>query len=169
MKLFYHSKSFRLFLLVCFLKLIFTDESAASTNQANVSNVRFEQMNDRIIINYDLSGETTKEYHVLFSLKKKSDPDFAFVPEHLTGSIGDGIACGENLSVEWNVNDDFPEGLNGGDYYFVGYASEEEETSISPWIWIGAALIVGGIVFLLVNKSKEDTPNEFPSPPGRPN
>jgi hypothetical protein len=168
MKLFLHSKIFRLFLIVVFLKLVLTNESSAVTNQPNVNNIRFEQVNDRIIITYDLSGIPEQRYDVTLMLQKKNDPAFHFVPKSISGKIGNELVCGENLQAEWKYAEEFPDGIQNGEYYFVGYASEEQETSISPWIWIGAALIVGGIVFLLANKAKDETPGEFPLPPGRP-
>ncbi|MBI3193618.1 MAG: hypothetical protein HYZ34_04000 [Ignavibacteriae bacterium] len=169
MRVFLKSTSFRLFLIVCFFNLMLSTESSAENNHASVSNIRFEQLDERVIITYDLSGNSSNRYDVSILLKKKSDPSFGFEPKLLTGNIGGGIACGENLAVVWSNDEEIPDDLRNGDYYFVGYASEVEESSISPWIWIGAVLIVGGIVYLIVSKSKEETPNEFPTPPGRPN
>ncbi len=169
MRIFLQSKSFRLLLIVCFIQLVFTDEqSFASNKKAAVNNIRHEQLNDCIIITYDLAGNPDERYDVSISLQKRGDGSFRYAPKELTGNIGENIVPGNNLTIEWNYSEEFPEGVNNADFYFAAQVSEESETSVSPWIWIGAALIVGGIVYFLVKKEKEEVPNEFPTPPGRP-
>jgi len=154
---------------------------------ARVENVRFDAMNDYIIIYYDLvrggvgdslnmeagrGAQGYKQYVVTLVLRKERDAAFYFAPKYVGGEVGNGIPEGKNRTIRWNVAREFPQGLEGTDYYFEVKAEPfEPSTNITTWVIGGGAALVGGTVlyFLL---SKEGPPSSssssFPPPPGRP-
>ncbi|TAK66844.1 MAG: hypothetical protein EPO24_01065 [Bacteroidetes bacterium] len=161
------SFSFRLFLVAAFLRLVLSEPVDARTTQALTSNIHHKQEQGKILISYDLAAQRNKTYQVDVVMLRQGDESFRYVPENLKGDVGNNVSAGTAKNIEWDIADEFPNGITYDDYYFTMNA-EEEETSMSPWIWVGAAVVVGVVVFLLVNKEKEETPDEFPQPPGRP-
>lgn len=157
--------SLRMLLVIILIHVTLLNERAHAGQMPLVQNVRHEQKEDKIIISYHLFGSYDIEYDISLVLKKKSDPSYSFYPEQVRGDIGTGKFAGNLRKIEWNYSLEFTQAFTD-DFYFEVFA--EEYSGVSPWIWAGGAVVVGGVVFLLTSKSAEEEPNVFPVPPGRP-
>lgn len=139
---------------------------------AQVSNVRFAVSGLRVTVRYDLHGVPNAEYYVSLLLLKKGDPSFSYSPKVLTGDVGMGSYAGRDRSMVWNMSNEFPQGLQGDDFYFVVKAKEVEpahSTSILAWIGAGAAVVVAAVTYVIVTGHGGPTsPASYPTPPGRP-
>jgi hypothetical protein len=137
-----------------------------------VENVRFEISGDQVIIDYDLFGSTDEEYAVQVLVKRTSDASFEYRPLNVSGDVGEGVLSGMAKRAIWNLKEEFPQGLEGDDYYLL--VSVRTMDSGTPLLlWVGAGVVAaGGIATLLLlsNQSAGEEPvaTGFPSPPGRP-
>ncbi len=165
---FLRSTAFRILLVGCFFQLVFADRTNGREKQSLVTNVRHTKTDSSISIKYDLSGVLSSNYHVTLVLLSKDDNSFRYTPKKLTGDIGDEIYAGESKTITWDTKSEFPDGLTSSAYYFSVQAEEDTSSSISPWVWVGGAVVVGGAVLLLSKKTQDEVPNVFPAPPGRP-
>lgn len=137
-----------------------------------VSNIRFETNDNKVTLYYDLAASNNEEYTVAVLLRKESDRAFRYAPKDLQGDVGRGHFAGKSRKIVWNISKEFPEGLEGSDYYFEIIA-EEVSSSGNLVFWIGAgAAIVGGAVAAVILLSSSNTTSPaaggFPPPPGRP-
>lgn len=130
-------------------------------------NVRFVVAERKVIITYDLVGETGEEYQVSVFLKKESDSSRSYRPKLVSGAIGEGISTGRDRQIVWDLFKEIPTGLEGNDFYFI--VTIEEEQIKFPW-WTGAAVVGAGLIGLLVLSGGSEVKKEssLPSPPGRP-
>jgi hypothetical protein len=141
-----------------------------------VKNVRFEVRGELIYVYFDLLGNVEKAHRVSLYLRRESEPTFVYRPLNVTGEIGTIVFPGSGKRITWEFTKDFPEGLNGEDYYFEVEAEAPESTGgISPWVFIGGGVaVIGGVVALvLAGGGSTETPptppaTGFPQPPGRP-
>ena len=147
--------------------------TAAGRDDMRVRNVNFEETDGKIVIYYDLIGKRNKKYNVTLSLRRKADRFFRHSPEVLEGDVGADVLAGSNRTISWEVSKEFPQGLEGDDYYFVVNA-EPVSGGTSPLVWLGAAVtVLGGAAayFLLSAQKEEPTPVGrigFPLAPARP-
>ncbi|MBK7259702.1 MAG: hypothetical protein IPI01_18270 [Ignavibacteriae bacterium] len=140
----------------------------------SIDNVRFEATADLVKIYYDLNAPVDMVHDVRIALRRESDITFTYRPLNITGDVGTIVFPGQKRRVVWEILKEFPDGLQGDDYYFVIEAEYVEPEGSSSWLWIGGgAAVVGGVVLLLVGG--KDTPpvippvpNVFPQPPARP-
>ncbi len=166
---FLRSLAFRLLIIGCFFQLAFHELTIARDTQSLVRNINHTMKNSLITVHYDLSGSVSVNYHVTLVMLSKTDKAFYYVPKTVNGDIGEDIQMGKNKSITWNTQSEFPEGVSSESYYFSLQANEDTSSSISPWVWIGGAVLVGGAAALLLSKKTQDeAPNVFPTPPGRP-
>jgi hypothetical protein len=140
-----------------------------------VSNVRFEVVGDLIYVYYDLAGDPEKAHRVAIYLRRESEPTFVYRPLNLSGELGPIVFPATGKRITWEFTKDFPEGLQGTDYYFeVEAEAPESGASISPLVFIGGGIaVIGGIVAIVLAGGSDDppppvTPTGFPPPPGRP-
>lgn len=138
----------------------------------NVKNVHFSIANGNVIVNYDLIGNPDKLYTIKLFLKKGNDTNYQYVPQMLTGDVGTGKFAGRNRQIIWAVNQEFPDGLPGKDYYFIVDAQEiNQGSNLLTWIGVGVAAMAAAVTYLVVNNkslSNNSTESSFPPPPGRP-
>ena len=132
----------------------------------------FEAGEGKILIHYELKGDSQKDYEVSIILKRTSDHSFEVIPDETTGDIGEGKFAGKKSTIIWILNSDEEEMLDGDDFYFDVFAEEIKTVGGIPWyVYIGGAALAGGTAaILLLNKSsdEETTPTVFPTPPARP-
>lgn len=138
-----------------------------------VSNVSYVMTGLRVVVHYDLSGDPDAKYNVSLFLLKRSDPAFKYSPRELTGDIGLGKYVGKERRIVWNMRNEFPQGLQGGDFYFVVKAKEVEvphaSTTLLTWIGTGAAVIAAAVTYVIVVQNRgPGAPPSYPVPPGRP-
>lgn len=153
------------------------DPARAQDAPVRISGVSFRVVGDIVQVYYDLAGKLNQVYTVRLYLRRESDPSFFYVPVNVTGDIGTIVFPGERHRITWEMTQEFPEGLEGTDYYFVVETDVPKEKGISPLVWIGGgAAVVGGVVLAIVlSSSSDDGPppppgggEGFPTPPGRP-
>lgn len=166
--------------IIFFNSLIPTAKTFATINLSdlgingdNVKNVHFSLANGNVIINYDLIGNINKVYSVKIYLKKGNDSSYQYAPQMLTGDVGTGKFAGKNRQIIWAMNEEFPDGLPGKDYYFIVDAEEINQSSnFLTWIGVGVAAIAAAATYIVVNNkiiSKNNSAEaSFPPPPGRP-
>jgi len=132
-----------------------------------MTNVNFEQTYAKLKITYDLVGEDDG-YDIRLMLRKKDDPSYSYAPKGMRGDIGDDVAPGRGKVIEWDLAEDFPNGIDPSAQlalrfeagYSIGFFQK-----YTPYL-VGAAAAVGATVYFLL--SGEEEPSEFPDPSGRP-
>jgi hypothetical protein len=138
-----------------------------------VENVKYNVVNGRVMINYDLEGNADETYKVFLTLRRTGNSNIIYTPISVSGDIGEGHFAGSGRQIIWDMSKDFPEGLSGEDYYFVINATETS-SSISSlvWIGIGVAAAAGAVAAFIFshngNGSSQEKVPSFPMPPGRP-
>ena len=147
---------------------------AVAQDQIKVQNVRFEVEGTRIVVRFDLQGPIDRDYSVKMLLRRAGNQSFVHVPKSVLGDFGEGRFAGSNRQITWDILKEFPQGLEGEDYYFVVDVEMIKPTSKLIW-WIGGgAAVVGGALYLLKDtifppKGAAATPEGgFPKPVGRP-
>jgi len=150
----------------------------ADRNQkpVRVDDVHYSASGGRVVVDYTLIGNEDNQYMVRLILKRGTDSSFEYSPRAVSGDVGSGIYVGMNKRIVWAVDEDFPQGLRGSDYYFVVQAQEIKKTSggkssMITMIGGGAALLAGATFYVLFSSQKHSSPSavtSFPTPPGRP-
>jgi hypothetical protein len=152
----------------------------ADVDPPRVVNVRTQVTDQTVYIYYSLIGSPERTYTISLVLRKRSNPDFKYIPKTPTGDYGPNVFVGTDWRAAWTFTREFPEGLDFKEYYFDVLAEatggNEEKAGISTtWLVAGGAVVAGGLVgLLLMNKSATPTPvtpaapSSFPTPPGRP-
>ncbi len=134
----------------------------------------FDYSEGKIFVFYEFQGDKAKDYEVVISLKRTSDPSFVIVPNKLTGDIGEGKFAGKKCKIIWELNPDEEAQLEGEDFYFDVTANEILTGGGIPWyVFAGGAVLAGGTaaVLLLTKKSSDESnppTSSFPTPPIRP-
>jgi hypothetical protein len=170
----------RMKVLHLFLALLIVAEgvplasAVGQTTGSSIDNVHFEVTEDIVRVYYDLNAPADQVHAVRIMLYRETEPAFKYSPVNLTGDVGTIVFSGVRRCIIWEFTKEFPEGLNGNDYYFVVEAEGAQKESSNLWWWVGGgAVAVGGVVALLLLSPKKidpppPVPNEFPTPPGRP-
>jgi len=147
---------------------------ALAQDEVKVQNVRFDIEGTRIVVRFDLQGPLDREYNVKMLLRREGNPSFVHVPRSVLGDLGEGKFAGLSRQITWDILKEFPDGLEGDDFYFVVDVELIKPTSKLIW-WIGGgAAVVGGAFLLLKDtifppKGAATTPEGgFPRPVGRP-
>lgn len=149
--------------------------ASVQDGQGTIENVHFEVAGDIVRIDYDLNAPIDKIHGVRVVLYRESDPSFSYRPVNITGDVGTIVFSGQKRRIVWEFTKEFPDGLNGTDYYFVVEAEGMEQESSNTWWYVGggAVAVTGLVVVLLLSPKTVDpppvTPVGFPTPPTRPN
>jgi len=143
--------------------------TAFSGEEIAVRNVRFDLSGNKILIAYDLVGPSDQTYVVKVILKRRQIPSFEYVPKAVSGDVGEGKYAGAGRQVNWDILRDYPNGLEGDDYYFRVEAIVVSQGSNLLYYLGGSAVVVGAAAYLLlVKKSTTVEEGSFPQPSGRP-
>lgn len=146
--------------------------SSAERPASKVTDVRFVISGLKVTVTYNLEGQQGAKYDVTLLLRKRSDASFEYTPRDLTGDVGLGEFAGQDRKMTWNMSNEFPQGLEGSDFYFVVNAKEVEaakSTSLLTWIGAGAAVIAAAVTYVIVMQNRgPGSPPSYPVPPGRP-
>ena len=145
---------------------------AMSQTTARVANVRYEVANSIAIIHYDFLGGGSDSYKIDLILRSEKDTTFSYRPKKIRGDIGEGNHAGTDRKIIWEMKGEFPQGIEGSDYFFEVRA-EHVSASRATLIWIGAGVAVLGAIAALhfLGSGADDSPSaqyQFPAPPGRP-
>jgi len=156
------------------LLLLFSVYVVSAQEKIRVQNVRFEVAGTRVVVGYDLEGPAGRDYIVKVILRREANQSFLHIPKMINGDVGEGRFVGKSKQVTWDILKEFPQGLDGDDFYFVvDVEMIKPGSNLLYWIGGGAA-VVGGAVFLFKDtifppKSSPATPEGgFPKPAGRP-
>ncbi len=122
--------------------------------ELKVKNVRFEEQGDKVSITYDLDGDASKRYLISIALSFDRGKTFPLTLEHLSGDVGKGIRPGSPKAIVWNLGEQFPFGLKGGDFVFSVTAHLQKGWLHKvPYYVIGTG-IAGGVVYWATRKAK---------------
>jgi hypothetical protein len=158
-----------LFQTLVVLFLFITFNFTLKAQDPIVKNSRFEPQGNNIVIYYDLVADPDEEYEVQLFLLRESDQNFKYTPQFVSGDVGEGKFAGEEKKIVWDVNREFPDGLEGDDFYFEIKA---DEVGSSVIYYVGAALVAAGgaVALLLGGGSDDETAPDVrrASPPARP-
>ena len=147
--------------------------AAFADDETAVRNVRYEVTGELVRIYYDLVGPLDKVHKVALYLRREGDGTFAYRPVYLTGDVGSIVFPGEKRRITWDFLKDFPDGMQGVDFFFTVEAEMVQTPGVNPLYWIGGgAAVVGGVLAIVLLSGGDDNPppppGGFPQPPGRP-
>jgi len=138
-------------------------------------NIRFEVAGRMVYIYYDLVPPGDRTYNIRVTLRRGNDKAFQYKPVNVSGDVGPGVYPGVNRRIAWNISDEFPNGLEGEDLYFVVETDEPPSGGTPTGFFIaGGAVLVGGVVTAIILSKHSSTASAppgvsgFPPPPGRP-
>jgi len=143
------SKYFRFIFLLLFYFIIV---SSSFSQDFKVSNVRFEDRDETIVVKYDLNGTSGKKYKVSLLLSDDYGASFNIKPRAVFGDVGKSIKPGLGKQITWYIKKDFPDGLSGDGFVFAVEAELQKGRRKFPLYFLGTG-IVGGVVYF-VAKSK---------------
>jgi hypothetical protein len=160
---------FGLLPLLSILSLNIQGFAQSNLDEIQPTNVKWTVRNEVIVVNYDLTGSTNVKYSLNVIMKKESDSSFSAVPVTVEGDIGEGYFAGTNKEIRWYYRRDFPQGLQGEDYYFEIHVKPVAKDNSLLYYIAGGVAVTAGIVALLVHKNPgSPPPTELPFPPVRP-
>jgi hypothetical protein len=134
-----------------------------------VKNVRFEVSGNRILITYDLAAPADQIYMIKVMLKRRQNPSFEYNPKAVAGDIGEGKYSGAGRQISWDMLRDYPNGLEGDDYYFrIEATMVTQGTNLLYYLGGGAVVVGAAAYFLLAKKTTSADEGNFPQPSGRP-
>ena len=136
----------------------------------SVSNVQFAVSENKILITYDLIGSPDESYMITVTLRRKQVSSYQYVPKSVTGDIGEGKYSGTGRQISWDILRDYPDGLDGDDYYFRIEATMIPKSSYLLYYIGGGAVVAGAAAYLLFfnNTGTQQQQWTFPQPIGRP-
>jgi hypothetical protein len=137
-------------------------------------NSSFEMSGDnKILIYYELKGDSDQVYDVSVVLKRTSIALFEYAPLALQGAIGTGKFASNKETITWALNKKELEMFaEGEDYYFQVKALKK--SGGSSWLyWVGGIVLGGATAaVLLLKKGSSDNSSSsnqgLATPPGRP-
>lgn len=147
------------------------------SDDARVTNVQYTQVQDSVIIYYNLLSKTSnQEYYVHLYLSIDGGNNFNLHPESVTGSVGNDITPGYHKRIVWDVLKDYPQGLKGDNYQFLVRAQPQtsavtdktgdKHSGLLSYVLIGGLVgLAGTAVGILIGRSSGQG---IPAPPARP-
>lgn len=136
-----------------------------------VENVRFSQeINSKVTVTYDLLGKPSEKYSVSLSVFiPQSRRKIPLTGSSVRGAIGGSVSPGKNLQIEWDLKNDFPNGLKGDGFRFIVDAYIQQKRSKWPWFMAGLAAVGGTALLLSGSGSGAADHSDLPAPPSLPN
>jgi len=125
----------------------------------SVSNVKFEQRGESIIVQYDLIGNRNNKYKISLLLSDDYGKTYNLLPRTVEGDIGKNIEPGTNKQIIWFLKRDISEGLHGEGFVFAVDAELQKGVSKLPYYLLGAG-VVGGIVYFVTKSNGKDQTTE---------
>ena len=133
-----------------------------------VENVRFSQQVDhRVVVTYDLLGDSKKRYNVILSLlNPTSRKKVPLSSKNLSGAVGKKVKPGKDLQIVWDLKKDYPDGLEGERFRFIIDAYWRKKTGARRFSWflVGAAA-GGGALLYYTTKNGIGGGADLPRPP----
>ncbi|MBF8295692.1 MAG: hypothetical protein HW389_2237 [Bacteroidetes bacterium] len=146
-----------------------TPALARSGEDIAVVNVRFQVSGNKIVVSYDLTGPSDRDYSIKLILRRKQVPSYEYAPKALAGDYGVGKFGGSGRQITWEILREYPNGLEGDDFYFHIEATLSSSGSNLLYYLGGGAAAVGAVVYFVVGKkSAVVSEGNFPQPAGRP-
>lgn len=131
--------------------------------------VDYKVSGKKIIISYELESDLNSEYEIKLQLRRADVSNFLYIPENLSGDIGEGKYAGGKKEIIWVLTDDELRKSNYQDFYFEVIAEKIEDSKGWPWYYYATGVGVIGSVVALLLLPEDDDPASFPLPPGPPN
>ncbi|MFO7891375.1 MAG: hypothetical protein R6V04_13670 [bacterium] len=136
-----------IFLLIAIISL--------HAQEVEIKNVSFTQMDEIIIIKYDLIGEMNKKYTIDISLSDNYGTSFRITPRTIRGDVGKGITPGRSKEIIWEMTEDYPNGLEGEGFVFAVDAALQKSGGGKTLYYLLGAGVVGGVVYFVTQGQGE--------------
>ncbi len=137
-------------------------------------NVHFHLSGDKVVVTFDLLLPPGDDYTVRLSLQRSSSDTFRLVPSHVEGDVGKGITSGGGKKIIWDIMKEYPEGIEGSDFYFV-VTAERNSGGLPTWVWLAGGGAAAALIPLLLHHPADNggtltqtQDTGFPLPGGRP-
>lgn len=141
-------------IIILFLLLFYITLSA---QESQVKNVRFKDKGNSIVVYYDLLGKFGKKYEISLFLSDDYGRTFKIRPVTIRGDVGKDIKPGKYKMIIWNIEEDYPNGLNGDGFVFAVHAELQKEAKKWPYFLIGAAGAAGGLFYFITKNKTENS------------
>lgn len=134
-----------------------------------IENVTFKKEANTVNVYYDLFAESDKsKFNVELLLSLGGNQSYQVDTTSASGDIGPGVLPGKQREIIWNVQEDFPQGIQNHQIQFIVDAEKTDSPRSKSWIYItsGALILSAGAVlgyFFLEPGGKG-----LPAPPSRP-
>jgi len=133
----------------------------------SVTNLTFEQQGSFVRIQYDLDGEKN-EYTIAVSISFNGGLSFTYIPEFVTGQVGEDINPGKRKTIVWNLSKEFPEGLQSDQIAFEVSALSQGGGRGLLYTIVGGIIAGGGATAALLLKGATSTSSNPPGDPDGP-
>ena len=122
-----------------------------------VSDVRFEDKGETVLVFYDLDGPTGKKVTINLLLSDDYGESFSIRPKTISGDVGKNVSSGIGKKIIWHIKKDYPNGLQGEGFVFAVDAETRKSRSKLPYILGGSVVIIGGAVYFATKSSGEES------------
>jgi len=144
---------FRRISTIIFLFIVINSLNA---QEVEVKNVSFTQMDEIIVIKYDLIGKTNKKYTIDISLSDNYGTSFRITPRTVRGDVGKGITPGRGKKIIWEMTEDYPNGLEGEGFVFAVDATLQKSGGGKTLYYeLGAGVIATGLGYTFYRKTSQ--------------
>ena len=134
-----------------------------------IKNVHFRTNDNNVFIYYNLLGKSTQKYKIQLLASINGGSSYTVNPTNITGDVGKGISPGKNKKIEWNLMEDYPNGLRGTKFQFLVKAHKEKNftNTFVKYALIGIIAIGIGTGAVIYMSNHHYSPG-LPLPPARP-
>jgi len=127
-----------------------------SAQLVSVQNVTFKQIDELIIVHYDLEGNPKRKYKVELYLSDDGGATFTIRTKALHGDVGKNIVPGSGKEIIWEMMDDYPNGLEGENFVFAVDVKLQKGRGKALLYILGAGAVGGIAYYFAQKKGSED-------------
>ncbi|MBN2415775.1 hypothetical protein JXO52_08025 [bacterium] len=129
--------------------------AGATAQELHVANVAFKEVDEKIILTYDLEAPPKKQYFISVALSYDFGETYTMHPLALQGDVGNGVKTGLQKTIVWDYRRDYPDGLTGDGFVF---AVQVEPYKKSKWLayTVAGTGLAGGLVWYYYHQYMQD-------------
>lgn len=121
----------------------------------HVGNVAFREVNEKIILTYDLEAPPAKKYYISVALSYDFGETYTMLPLALEGDVGNGVRAGNQKTIIWDYKADYPDGLTGDGFVFAVHVEPYRKSRWLAYTVAGTG-IAGGLVWYYYHQYMQD-------------
>jgi hypothetical protein len=138
-----------------------------------VGNVHFTQEDNIVTVYYDLiSSSDQSRFNVQLFIELEDGQSFELNAGSVSGDIGEEVAPGRQKSIQWDVLEDFPQGLEREQIQFAINVQRQRQAGINRnliYMTTGALVLGAGVsAAILLTNGGNGHSSPLPGPPSRP-